>query len=204
MADFNWRVASQNTLRAYMSAAKDFETVTGIRINRADVESIAVYQASLEARGLSQNTVRSRLSAVSIVSGVKIQLPKRTQANSPILDDDQVRAFFRQIEKEDDRALMVRLLLTGHQPKVKAHWLSLSHDLTTQEITRKIKRYARLAGLNADQVNMRTLVRTGRELVRKYDTAYLMEHILPQPARRTVEWNPLHGLNRRRVQMKSV
>ncbi|MCI0551284.1 MAG: site-specific integrase [Anaerolineae bacterium] len=195
MKHFNWRVLSPNTMRAYETAANDFNKVTGIRVDRADVVSIATWQASMEARGLTRNTIRSRLSAVSIVSGVKVTLPKKTEAECPIFDEDQVRAFFRQV-KDADRELMVSILLTGHQPKPQAHWLPSTHR-TTQEITRKIKRYARLAGLNQDQVNMRTLIRTGRALTRKYDTPHLINHILPKPAQPTVEWKPLHGIGRR-------
>lgn len=196
---FNWRVASPNTLRSYQSAAKDFETVTGVRVDRADAVSIASWQASMEARRLSMNTIRSRLSAVSIVSGVKVQLPKKhKQADIPILSDDQIKVFFRQIQKDSDRELMVKIILTGKRPKAQYHWLSLpNNNLTTQEITRKIKRYARLAGLNEEQVNMRTLIRTGRELSKKYDAQYLVENILPKSAKPTVAWKPLHGIGRR-------
>lgn len=196
---FNWRVASPNTLRSYQTAVKDFETVTSVRVDRADDESIATWQASMEARGLSTNTIRCRLSAVAIVSGVKVQLPKKhKQVGTPILSDDQIKVFFRQIQKESDRELMVALILTGRQPKSQYHWLSHPNgNLTTQEITRKIKRYARLAGLNEEQVNMRTLIRTGKELTSKYGAQHLVDHILPKSTKPTVEWKPLHGIGRR-------
>lgn len=195
---FTWRAVSPNTLKAYMTAAKDFESVTGIPVDRADLISIAAWQASMKARGLSMNTIRSRLSAVSVVSGVKVALPKKEKADGCLLSDDQITAFFHQIEKDSDRELMVKILLTGRRPRANVHWIAQpSGNLTTQEITRKIKRYARLAGLNEQQVNMRTLVRTGRELTRKYDAQYLVDHILPKPPKPTVEWRPLHGIGRR-------
>ena len=213
MTTFNWRVASPNTLRAYLTAMKEFETVTGMRVDRANVVSIETYRASMEVRGLSRNTIRCRLSAVSIVSGVKVELPKKQKAEgSLVLSDDQVQAFFRQIGKDADRELMVTTLLTGRQMKMQAHWLHTltpgpspkrRGEYTTQEITRKIKRYARLAGLDPEQVNMRTLIRTGRALTRKYDADYLMEHILPQPIQQTVAWRPLHGIGRRSAVVSS-
>src|SRR5512138_2490351 len=150
---FNWRVASPNTLRSYESAVKDFETVTGIRVDKADAVTIASWRSSMEARGLSLNTIRSRLSAVSIVSGVKVKLPKKqTRSDIPILSEEQIKVFFRQIQKDSDRQLMVTIILTGKRPTTQYHWLSLPNNiLTTQEITRKVKRYARLAGLKAEE-----------------------------------------------------
>lgn len=151
----------------------------------------------MEARGLSVNTIRARLSAVSIISGVRVQLPKKAQGDIRILTDEQLQAFFRQV-KDADRELMVSVLLTGRRPQVQYHWLATPIVInSTQEITRKIKRYARLAGLKDDQVNMRTLVRTGRDLTARHDAAYIVEHILPRPATPTVEWKPLHGIGRR-------
>jgi hypothetical protein len=188
-------------LRSYDTARKDFEAVTGIDADRADIVSIATWQASMEARGLSGNTIRARLSAVSILSGVKVQLPKKaTKKDIAILSDDQLKAFFRQIVKDSDHELLVQILLTGRRPKAPFHWLSSPRlSFTSQEITRKIKRYARLAGLNEEQVNMRTLVRTGKDLISKHDANYIVQHILPKPAKQTVEWKPLHGIGQRKL-----
>jgi hypothetical protein len=163
--------------------------------------SIESWKASLQARGLSVNTIRSRLSAISILSGVKVQLPSKIAEDGLVMDEEQVRAVFRHV-KDADRELMVSLLLTGRQPKAEAHWLAVRR-LTTQEITRKLKRYARLAGLNEEQVNMRTWIRSGRELLGRHDARYIVEHILPKPSKPTVEWRPLHGIGRRRQMVKA-
>ena len=194
---FNWRVASPNTLRSYESAAKDFETVTGRPVHQADPVSVNSWQASMQARGLSVNTIRARLSAVAVISGVRVQLPKKAQGDVRILTDEQLQAFFRQV-KEADRELMVSILLTGRRPQIEYHWLAHRPIAnSTQEITRKIKRYARLAGLKDDQVSMRTLVRTGRDLTARHNATFIVENILPRPAVPTVEWKPLHGIGRR-------
>jgi len=197
MEPFNWRVASPNTWKTYAVAIKDFETITGVRVDRADAALIERYRASMQVRGLKQNTIRSRMSAVSIVSGVKITLPKKIEAEPVVMSEEQVKAFFRKIEKDVDRELLVSIVLTGRQP-IKAHWITTGvRALSTQEITRKIKRYARLAGLNETQVNMRTLIRTGKFLISQHDMQYLLEHLLPKPAQPNVEWKALHGIGRR-------
>lgn len=193
---FNWKVASPHTMRAYHSAAKDFSTVTGIPAAEADAVTMAAWQASMEARGLSANTIRARLSAVAVIAGVKVQLPKKEKARPIVLSDDQVKAFFRTIEKDSDRQLLASLLLTGRQQNSDAHWLSHS-TLSTQEITRKIKRYARLAGLDETCVNLRTLVRTGRQLLARYSPDYIAGNLMPRPLQPVVAWQPLHGIGRR-------
>lgn len=194
---FNWKVASPNTMRAYHSAAKDFGAVTGVQADQADAVSLALWQASMEARGLSANTIRARLSAVAVISGVKVQLPKKHKAVAFTMSDDQVRAFFQKIEKDSDRELMASLFLTGRQPNSDAHWLSSSRPFTTQEITRKIKRYARLAGLHQDQLNMRSFARIGQQMTKKYGADYIAENLLVRPVQPMVEWRPLHGIGRR-------
>jgi hypothetical protein len=156
----------------------------------------------MEARGLSQNTIRARLSAVAVISGAKVQLPKRIRI-SLVLSEDQLQAFFRQICTPADRELIAAILLTGHRPKPDYHWLAITKPgRTTQEITRKIKRYARLAGLDPAQVNMRTLIRTGLILISKYSAAYIAETLMPRPVEQVVAWKPLHGIGRRSRSMK--
>jgi site-specific recombinase XerD len=194
---FRWKVASPNTMRAYHSAARDFANVTGISAAQADPALLATWQASMEARGLSANTIRARLSAVAVISGVKVQLPKKNKAVAFTMSDDQVKAFFQKIEKDTDRALMASLFLTGRQPNSDAHWLSSSRTLTTQEITRKIKRYARLAGLNETQINLRSFTRIGQQMIKKYSADYVAEHLLVRPVQPMVEWKKLHGIGRR-------
>src|SRR5688500_16445611 len=114
MTTFNWRAIEPNTLRAYAVAVKDFETVTGIRVDLADAERITLWQKSMQARGLAINTIRARMSAVAVVSGVKVELPKR-QKLDVTMSLDQVRSFFAVIKNKDDRTLLVSLLLTGTQ-----------------------------------------------------------------------------------------
>lgn len=76
MKPFDWKAREPNTLRSYAVAVKDFETVTGLRVDRADTASLSIWRQSMEGRGLAINTIRARLSAVSVVSAVKIELPK--------------------------------------------------------------------------------------------------------------------------------
>jgi hypothetical protein len=201
MTAFNWRVITPNTLRAYTVAVKDYETETGIRVDQADAVSISIWQKVMEARGLAVNTIRARISAVSVVSGVKVALPKR-QKVEVIMSLDQIRAFFGVIERDDDRVLMASLLFTGTYVKtISAHFAGLppTRKLCTQEITRKVKRYARLAGLESDKMNLRTLVRSGRHLLRVHKTDDLVKMLerRPRAAGQQVSWKPLHGIGRR-------
>jgi hypothetical protein len=193
MTTFNWRAIEPNTLRAYAVAVKDFETVTGIRVDLADAVSISLWQKSMQARGLAVNTIRARLSAVSVVSGVKVELPKR-QKLEVAMSLDQVRSFFAVIKNKEDRTLLVSLLLTGTQLRTfGAHFVG-SKKFTSQEITRKVKRYAELAGLASAEMNMRTLVRSGRSLLRDHQAADLVNMLTPAPTKtKRVSWRPLHG-----------
>lgn len=182
---------------------KDFETVTSTRVDRADAVSIKSWQASMEARGFAANTIRSRLSAVSVVSGVKVELPKRERLEVT-MSLDQACSFFAVIKNKDDRTLLVSLLLTGTQLRTfSAHFMG-SRKFTTQEITRKVKRYADLAGLESAEMNMRTLVRSGKSLLRDHQAADLVKLLTPVPAEaKRVSWRPLHGIGRRSHMVKA-
>lgn len=194
----NWRLPSPHTQRACQQAIRDFESVTGTPAAQADATSLAIWQASMDARKLSANTIRARLSVVAKRSGVKVQLPKKVKAQPVILSDDQVQAFFRQVEKDSDRDLLVAIFLTGYPTRMHAHWLAPYATVpTTQEITRKIKRYAGLAGIDPEQMNLRAFVRTGRQLADKYSPEHITEHLLVRPVEPTVAWKPLHGIGRR-------
>src|SRR5688572_14348984 len=203
MTTFNWRAIEPNTLRAYAVAVKDFETVTGRRVDLADTISIAAWRASMEARGLAINTIRARLSAVSVVSGVKVELPKR-QKLEVAMSLDQVRSFFAVFKNKEDRTLLVSLLLTGTQLRTFAAHFVGARKYTSQEITRKVKRYADLAGLASAEMNMRTLVRSGKSLLREHQAANLVEMLTPAPTEtKRVSWRPLHGIGRRSHMVKA-
>jgi site-specific recombinase XerD len=205
----NWKVAEPNTLRAYNVAVKDFETVTGIRVDQADAASISAWQASMEGRGLSINTIRQRLSAVSVISGVKVQLPKRPKAECITLSADQVRAMFQRVIDGADRMLLMRLLTLGSRARrvvvspdgsFMAHFLGQANeqDLTAQEVTRRLKRYARKAGLDHTTINLRTWCISGRWLLKNMSIKEVVS-LAPSPIDddRHVTFRPLHGINRR-------
>ena len=203
MNTFQWRTVQPNTLRAYAVAVKDFETVAGIRVDLADAASICIWQKSMQARGLAINTIRARLSAVSVVSGVKVELPKR-QRLDVTMGLDQVRSFFAVIKNKDDRTLLVSLLLTGTQLRTFAAHFVGSRKYTSQEITRKVKRYADLAGLASAEMNMRTLVRSGRSLLCEHQAADLVNMLTPAPTEaKRVSYKPLHGIGRRSHMVKA-
>lgn len=73
--------------------------------------------------------------------------------------------------------------------------------LTTQDVTRRMKRYARLAGLNESQVNLRAVLNTHNWLLRNYGSADKAAEALGlttrRPATRSrkdakeVSWMPL-------------
>ena len=208
---FNWKVVQPNTLRAYTVAARDFETATGIRADQADVISIAAWQNNMEERGLAVGTIRTRLSAISTITGIKIQLPKRDGECGKTLSLEQVKLFFNVIKSRTDRALMASIFFTGAQPQsIPAHFAGLGvsdgdNRLTTQEITRRVKRYAKMAGLNEAEMNLRTMKRSGKALMDEQDALELLKVTTPSPSkdRNRISYRPLHGIGRRSQMSKA-
>lgn len=200
---FNWRAIAPSTLKAYTVAAKDFETVTGMSVDRADAVSLARWQASMEARGLAVGTIRQRLSAVCVISGVAYPLPSRNPAGSACLTLEQVRAILTTVHNSDDRLLLVRLLTIGSmarrvqvdfQETFRAHFLASPVELSAKAVSRKLQRYARNAGISGE-INMRTWCKSGRALMRSQginDLVTLLTQTGTAPAPK-----PLHGINRR-------
>ena len=210
MTTFNWRVLAPGSLRAYTKAAHDFEAVTGRSVDQADVESIETWRASMIGRGLSVSTIRLRLSAVSVISGVKVLLPKRQPTMPVILTTEQVRKMISIVADHSHRLLLVKLLTLGSRARTvtepaltfSAHFMSTGErELSAQETTRLLKRYARQAGLNEQQVNLRTWCLTGRRLaatMKPAEFVSLLDH-RPNEFAQSVQWRPLHGIGRRSV-----
>jgi len=116
----------------------------------------------------------------------------------------------------------------NHVGFVQAHWISGNRyqqaifaacdrktALTTQEVTRRMKRYAKLAGLNAGEINLRTLVNTHHALMTQFgnaDTAAeeigLSVSAIAKPFKSTkATGRPdarLHGIGRRYLSMKTA
>lgn len=204
MSTFNWKVVQPNTLRAYTLAARDYETFSGRAVNQADAESITAWQQDMEERGLAVGTIRSRLSAIGTITGIKVQLPKRNGECGKSLSLEQVRLFFDVIKSRTDRVLMASIFFTGTQPhSMPAHFAGLGMSegsrLTAQEITRRVKRYARMAGLNEAEMNLQTMKRSGKVLMAEHETLALLKVTAPSPSvdRNRISYRPLHGINRR-------
>jgi hypothetical protein len=171
----HWRVASENTLRAYTVAIRDFEAVTNTKVEQADMLSIQQWHESLRGRGLSQNTIRARLSAVRLMSGVKYPLPKKQKAGADLLTLKQVRAVLAQAKKAEERQALMKSLsgleTTGKDADAtdfEAHVLGIVKNAptSTQALTRLIKRCARKAGLNEKQISQRIWAQTGAWLLK--------------------------------------
>lgn len=208
MTTFNWRVLSPNTLRSYTTAARDFETVTGIPVHKADEVSIARYRASMEGRKLSTGTIRIRLSAVAVLSGVTVELPRRKTAKCPTLSAEQVRSLMSVVTDLGDRTLLMKLLTLGARARTvaetstnfAAHFAGLTneHTLTAQQASRKIKRYARRAGLDERQVSLRVWCLTGRKLLDSLGAIELVNVVgNNMQSDQGVNWKRLHGIGRR-------
>ena len=210
MTTFNWRVLAPNTMRAYEQAARDFECVTGYPVQDADGESIETWKASMTGRGLSVGTIRRRLSAVSVISGVRVLLPKRQPSMPVILTTEQVRKMISIVADHSHRILLVKLLTLGPKARITrqpaetfiAHFMGPDErEMSAQETTRLLKRYARQAGLKEEQVNLRTWCLTGRKLAATMNPAEfvsLLDH-RPNEFAQSVQWRPLHGIGRRSV-----
>lgn len=207
----NWRVLSPNTLRAYTIAARDFEAVTGVPVQKADVVSIARFRDSMEGRKLSVSTIRQRLSAVAVLSGVRVELPRRATRRLPILSAAQVRALMSKITDRSDRILLGKLLVLGPafrsvefsdgSPQAHIAGEDPRRDLTTRQITRRLKRYAKRAGLDETQVTLRVWCASGQRLVSILTTTELVELLgnNREETSRPVAWKRLHGIGRRRA-----
>lgn len=210
MTPFNWRVLSPATLRAYTLAARDFEQVTGCRIQDADEASIAAFRSSMEGRKLSVSTIRQRLSAVAVLSGVEVELPKRSDAGKrpSILNAEQVRSVMAKVTDPDDRMLLMKMLMLGRQARTitvphstfAAHFAGeqTERTLSAQQASRKIKRYALQAGLDETQVSLRIWCQSGQALVKSMEALEIVRmvgsNLEPGDG---ANWKPLHGIGRR-------
>lgn len=204
-----WKVIEPNTQRAYSVAARDFECVTGVSVKQADSVSVARWEESMRARGLAVNTIRQRLSAISMISGVKVQLPKREKYKTQILSANEIKAIVAHVIDRDDRMLVVRLLTLGRQARhvqkaantFMAHFLGTpaEYDLSAQDVTRRLKRYAGKAGVDMNRVNLRSFCLSGRLLLKDMDVKDLVELMEPVSlaANDTFGQKMLHGIGRR-------
>lgn len=207
MTTFSWRVLSPNTLRSYEQAAKDFEIVAGFPIRLADDVSIARWQASMEARGMSVNTIRTRLSALSVITGIRVELPKREHVQHITLSAEQVRAILSVVSDPAHRVLLVKLLTLGAQARTVpppattfgAHFAGETsmEEKTAQQMSRMLKSYAAKAGLNERQISLRVWCLTGRKLCEVLDIREFVDLIGHAEKPSPVEWRPLHGIGRR-------
>ena len=211
----NWKVISPHTARAYGIASRDFETVTGIPAARADAASIAIWEASLRAR-LSTNAIRTYLSAVSAMSGVKVRLPRREQATVRTLSVEEVRMLMSTVQKSDERLLLARLftlgahVLTNPIPESDflAHFIGVekNQEFSAQRVSRLLKRHARLARLNESQVNLRAWVMSGRSL-RRTLSALELSRLLEartQDVNEAIVRTAFHGIGRRNRRLVKV
>lgn len=209
---FNWKVASENTLRGYAAAAKDFETVTGTRIDRADLESMKKWHQGMKRRGLSYNTIRTWIAAVRILSGVQYPLPpketaegRRQKDESRLLDLAQVQAVLKQAQGEERSALVLALTVgldargSRHLTNdFRAYFAGAGRKMTAQSLTRLIKRCASKAGLNESQINLRTWTRSGAALLKMLNPSEFAQALPQADLPESVDWSKrLHGIGRR-------
>lgn len=208
----NWRVLEPNTLRAYELAVQDFQDVTGAPIDQATSDLASAWQASMQSRGFAVNTIRQRLSALRTITGLRVELPKRQKASYALLSATQIRTLMSMVSDPANRMLLVRLLTIGSTARTvslsdntfMSHLLGAEreHTLASQKVTRLLKRYARNAGLNAQQVNLRVWCLSGRRLVETCTPAELASLLEARAAfgnaGKVVEYTKaLHGLGRR-------
>jgi len=200
-----WRVASENTLRAYMVAIKDFETVMSIKIDQANMTSIRQWHDSLIGRKLSPNTIRARLSYVRVMSGVKYPLPKKQKAGADLLTLVEVRAILAQAKTPDERQALMKSLsgFDGVQKHMNdltgfgAHFAGTVSvtSVTAQALTRLLKRCAKRAGIT-QQINQRIWIQSGAWLL-KVLSPMEFSYLMPQAENRLENMKPLHGVGRR-------
>ena len=207
---FNWTVANPNTQRSSQTAISDFETVTNLTIKQADAAALGIYHRSMKARGLAINTIRTRLAAVRLLSGINYPLPPKQKAELKTLDAEQIRAMMNVMEASE-RVALIKQLAGVYAPSLKpaddfmAHFMGTTTAIyTTQELTRKLKRCARLAGIEADQVSLRVWRESGKQLLKTLspvEFAALLTHRDTNTSATAahVDWKKakLHGLGRR-------
>lgn len=200
---FNWKVASENTLRGYASAAKDFETATQMRVDRADFQSMQKWHEGMKRRGLSSNTIRTRIAAVRILSGVQYPLPPKEKSISRLLNLEQVQAVLKQAQGEERSALVLALTvgagaLRRSTKDFNAYFLGEGRKMTAQSITRLIKRCAGKAGIEPGLANLRTWTRSGAALLRTMNPAEFVAALPKADLPEAVDWSKqLHGIGRR-------
>lgn len=208
---FNWRVASANTLRGYAAAAKDFETATGSRVDRADSASMQKWHDGMKRRGLASNTIRTRIAAVRILSGVQYPLPpkekaenRRQKTESRTLTLEQVQAVLKQAQGEERSALMLALTvgldmrMSRNTDDFRAYFLGAGRQMTAQSLTRLIKRCAGKAGLDESLVSLRTWTRSGAALLQALNPSEFVQALPQAELPEGVDWSKrLHGIGRR-------
>ncbi len=207
----NWRVASENTLRAYAVAVKDFETVMNIKVQHADLLSIQQWHESLRGRGLSQNTIRARISYVRMMSGVKYPLPKKQKSSADLLSLKQVRAVLSQAREAGERQALMSSLSgfdaiqkrMHNETDFAAHVLGVVTvaPVTAQALTRLLKRSAKKAGIE-QSINLRIWMKSGAYLLRVLSPMEFSE-LMPRVESLLHNTKPLHGIGRRSHSVKA-
>jgi Site-specific recombinase XerD len=202
----NWRVASENTLRTYAVAIRDFEAVTNTKVDQADLLSIQQWHESLRGRGLSQNTIRARIAAVRVMSGVQYPLPKKQKAGADLLTLVEVRAILAQTKTPEERQALMKSLSgfdgiskrTNNETDFLSHFLGIVTvtPVTAQALTRLLKRCAKKAGIEPARISRRIWTQSGAWLL-KVLSPVEFSRLLPQVETALQNIKPLHGINRR-------
>jgi hypothetical protein len=124
------------------------------------------------------------------------------------LSAEQVRALMAVVTDPSDRMLLTKTLTLGMKARAivvppetfTAHFVGTVDEqtLTARKTTSKLKRYARKAGLNEDQINLRVWCLTGRKLMSSLGVIELVNVIGHNPdLSQGIQWKPLHGIGRR-------
>lgn len=203
-----WHVASDNTLRAYAVAIKDFETVTNTKVDRADMQTIQQWHESLKARKprLAPNTIRARLSAVRLMSGIKYPLPKKQKAGVDLLSLKQVRAVLAQAKNAGEREALMKSLSgfdviskranVNSQTDFDVHFLGVANTPTSaQAVTRLLKRCAKKAGID-QAISLRIWAQSGAWLLKVLSPVEFSK-LMPLAETPITNTKPLHGIGRR-------
>lgn len=202
----NWKVLEANTVRAYETAAHDYAEVIGSPITTATSETARRWETTMELRGYSVNTIRQRLSALATLSGTKIPLPRRPRFETQALSAEQIRRLMSAVKDSADRMLLVRLLTLGSRAKtVPANEAAFmgrfvgaerEHTLASQNVTRILRKYARLAGLDPKPISLRAWCLSGKRLVESLSPVELAD-LLSAPSMQEPRSKVLHGIGRR-------